>query len=161
DVGGGYAQPGDPYGKAAAGADRGREAPAIEAYGAVVCERLREGLAGAGIRSDGIRLELEPGRTLLGPCRLPVTRVLHVKREGSRAGGETDPSQAFLRDGVLEQARHPVLPAGAAAGEAAPADVVGRSCEFDVLAEAEPLPPVHAGDVLVFALTGAYHDAGS
>ena len=84
-----------------------------------------------------------------------------MKRECPRTWVETDTSQAFLPDVVLEEARHPVLPARAGGGDAEPVDVVGRSCEFDVLAAAEPLPPVAAGDVLVFALTGADHEAGS
>lgn len=39
--------------------------------------------------------------------------------------------------------------------------MVGRSCGFDVLAQAERLPGLAAGDVLAFLDTGAYQDAGS
>jgi diaminopimelate decarboxylase len=39
--------------------------------------------------------------------------------------------------------------------------VVGRSCEVDLLAQGEPLPPVGPGALLVLCLTGAYHEAGA
>jgi catechol 2,3-dioxygenase-like lactoylglutathione lyase family enzyme len=41
------------------------------------------------------------------------------------------------------------------------ADVVGRSCTFDVIAGDAELPPVQAGDVLAVLDTGAYQDATS
>jgi len=167
DVGGGLAQRGDPYGKARPGAAIDREAPPITDCAAMICERLRSGLAAAGIDPAGRRLEVEPGRALFGPCGIHVTSVLNVKRQMTpfpHTWVETDTSQAFLPDVVLESARHPLTLARVepeSQRHCEPVDVVGRSCEVDLLAQGEPLPPVGPGALLVFCLTGAYHEAGA
>jgi diaminopimelate decarboxylase len=102
-------------------------------------------------------LVLEPGRHLVGPIGVFVTRVLHVKRSGDRTiavcdGGIND----FLRP-LLYDAEHPidVLPP-AARGEGI-VDVVGPLCESgDYLALGRALPIPSTGDLIVLGLAGAY-----
>jgi diaminopimelate decarboxylase len=108
-------------------------------------------------RSLDAMLVLEPGRLLVGPIGIFVTRVVHLKRLGDHAiavcdGGIND----FLRP-LLYGAEHPidVLPADAR-GEAV-VDVVGPLCESgDYLALGRRLPVPSPGDLIVFGLAGAY-----
>ena len=75
---------------------------------------------------------------------------------------ETDTSEAFLPDGLLEYNRWTVLAAGRLDEPAAlRGDVVGRSCGFDVLTANADLPALEPGDLLAILDTGAYQDAAS
>ena len=75
---------------------------------------------------------------------------------------ETDTSDSFLPDGNLERNRWNVCVAGRAADRGAIiADVVGISCNFDVIVPAANLPEVRVGDTLAFVDTGAYQDANA
>jgi diaminopimelate decarboxylase len=156
DVGGGYPAPRDPTG-------RGGEPAPIEAIATSLTGALRAGLRRAGIDTGGIRLEAEPGRSLYADAGVHLATVRHVKRQSTPvewAWVETDTTEMFLADLLIEHARFPVLAASRADAPAElEADVVGMSCGFDVLASQASLPGVGAGDVLAFLDTGAYQDA--
>jgi diaminopimelate decarboxylase len=165
DVGGGFPSPRDPTGRALlrrAGADA---APPIESFAEAVGGELAAALAGAGIEPRGIVLEVEPGRSLYGDAGVHLTRVRHVKRQRTPRPYtwiETDTSEAFLPDGLLEHNGWTVLAAERMQDAPGPrADVVGCSCGFDVLAPAASLPAVEVDDVLAIPDTGAYQDAAS
>jgi diaminopimelate decarboxylase len=163
DLGGGFAAPRDPTARASQeGRERG-PAPSVEEYAAALTGSLREALAAHGIRLDGCVLEVEPGRALHADAGLHLATVVNVKRQREPLPWtwvETDTTEMFLLDLIVEGARFPVLAAGRA-GEAAAGsvDVVGCSCGFDVLARQAELPAVEPGDVLAFLDTGAYEDA--
>jgi diaminopimelate decarboxylase len=165
DVGGGFPIPRDPAGR---GLERRAGEPApppLEAFAGALGEALARALSEQGIEPAGIALEVEPGRSLYGDAGVHLTRVLHVKRQTEPEPWtwvETDTSEAFLPDGLIEHNGWTVL--AATRGHEPPAlvaDVVGRSCGFDVLAAARPLPALEAGDVLAVLDTGAYQDAAS
>jgi diaminopimelate decarboxylase len=88
-----------------------------------------------------------------------------VKREAGRTPErwvETDTTEMFLADLMIEHDVFPVVVASRADADAGEhADVVGISCGFDVLASGVALPEVGPGDVLAFLDTGAYQDATS
>jgi diaminopimelate decarboxylase len=166
DIGGGLAARGDPYGRARDSRTVFDDPPGLAEYAAVICANLRDGLTETGIDPGGRRLEVEPGRALFGPCGIHLTRVLNIKRQHSPfpyTWVETDTSQAFLPDIVLEDARYPIAPARLPADDhpTDQADVVGRSCTSDVLAQGEVLPAVAPGSLLAFCHTGAYQEAGA
>ena len=168
DVGGGYATPRDPTGRTTRrGAMRPADelAPPIEAYADAVASSLREGLARAGIATDGIRLEAEPGRALFADAGIHLTRVRNVKvqeRPIPERWVETDTTEMFLPDGLIEHNRWTAIVADRAdAVRSQTADVVGMSCGFDVILAGAPLPDVGDGDVLAILDTGAYQDAAS
>jgi diaminopimelate decarboxylase len=166
DLGGGFPMPRDPTGRGLPGGDeRSDPAPTIETYAETIAEALREELAGAGIDPAGKTLEIEPGRSLYGDAGIHLTTVLHVKRQSKpepRTWVETDTSEIFLPDLLFEHSRWPlVIATKASAPTVRTADVVGASCNFDVLAEAAELPELEPGDVLAFLDTGAYQDAGA
>jgi diaminopimelate decarboxylase len=168
DVGGGFASPRDPTGRATT---RGMERPAdersptMEAYADAVATSLRAGLRGHGLSTDGIRLEAEPGRALLADTGIHLATVRNVKaqtRPIAQRWIELDTTEMFLPDGLIEHNRWTAVVAGRAGLPATQvADVVGMSCGFDVIVPGASLPEVEPGDVMAILDTGAYQDAAS
>jgi len=113
----------------------------------------------------GLRLLIEPGRTIVGPAGVMLTRVLYVKENGGRTFVVVDAAMNDLIRPVLYGATHVITPAdrgGAASSKTKKVDVVGPVCESgDFLARDWPLPPVEAGDLLVVWTAGAYGFAQS
>jgi diaminopimelate decarboxylase len=112
------------------------------------------------VRPLGCRLLLEPGRTLIGPAGVLLTRVLYVKQNGGKRFVIVDAAMNDLIRPALYGAAHAITKATRISREAAArgrADVVGPVCESgDFLARDWPLPEVKAGDLLVVWATGAY-----
>ncbi len=126
----------------------GREkAPTIEDYAEVV----REGVAGL----DCLVL-LEPGRILVGPAGMVVTRVLLTKEnQGKRFGVVDAGMNDFLRP-ALYGASHRILPVRRSRRTSPQAEVVGPVCETGDSFGTHLLGGVQAGDLLAIADTGAY-----
>jgi diaminopimelate decarboxylase len=164
DIGGGFAVPRDPLGRS----DRRRvaapNAPSIGEYAQAITRALRERLTRIGV-STAIRLEVEPGRSIYGDAGIHLASVTNIKHQAapvSHTWIETDTSDSFLPDVNLERNRWTVCVAGRAADRATAAgDVVGISCNFDVIVPDANLPEVRVGDVLAFIDTGAYQDANA
>ena len=156
DVGGGFAAPRDPTGP-------GDPAPPIEDVAAAITAGLRDGLAAAGIDPAGIRLEAEPGRALYADCGIHLATVRNLKHQAAPVAMrwvETDTTEMFMADLLIEHARFGVIDASRADSPTTEtADVVGMSCGFDVLVPDARLPKLRTGDVLAFLDTGAYQDA--
>lgn len=164
DLGGGIPVPRDPFG----GATREEPtdpAPALEEYAAAMTEGLRDGLAAGGLDPHGIRLEIEPGRSLYGNAGLHLASIVNVKSQATPipyTWVETDTSEIFLADVVFERNRwnailadRPTVPSDQVV------DIVGISCNPDVIVPRARLPLVKAGEVLAFLDTGAYQDANA
>lgn len=162
DLGGGYSAPRDPNTWVYGGDVAQPRAPAIEDVAEALASALRAGLAGR-VPLAGVALEIEPGRALHADTGIHLTRVVNLKAQREPLAWrwvETDTTEMFLLDLLVEHCRFPVVAAermDEPAGE--PADVVGCSCGFDVLAPQVSLPPVEIGDTLAFLDTGAYEDA--
>jgi len=126
------------------------EPPDIAAYARAIA---------AIVRPLGCRLLLEPGRVLVGPAGVLLTRVLYTKRNHGKNFVVVDAAMNdFLRP-ALYGATHPVskVVRRNPAGPALRADVVGPVCETgDFLAQDWPLEKAAAGDLLVIWGTGAY-----
>jgi diaminopimelate decarboxylase len=164
DIGGGFAVPRDPLGRTNPRRSTAPDAPSIAEYAQAITRALREGLTRLGM-STAIRLEVEPGRSIYGDAGIHLASVTNIKRQSAPVNQtwiETDTSDSFLPDVNLEHNRWTVCVAGRAAERATAAgDVVGISCNFDVIVPAANLPEVRVGDVLAFIDTGAYQDANA
>ena len=168
DVGGGFASPRDPTGRATR---RGRErsveelSPPVAAYAEAIASSLRTGLLRHGISTAGVCLEIEPGRALLADTGVHLATVWNVKQQRDPIPHrwiETDTTEMFLPDGLIEHNRWTVVVASRADEPVSQtADVVGMSCGFDVIASDAALPEVSVGDVIAVLDSGAYQDAAS
>ena len=111
------------------------------------------------IQPLGTRIEIEPGRSIVGNAGILVSRVINVKEGVSRKFVIVDAAMNDLIRPTLYDAYHEIIPVAQPAKGApvAPADIVGPICETgDRFAEQRPLPPVNSGDLLVFCTAGAY-----
>jgi len=122
------------------------------------------------VRPLGCRLLIEPGRTLVGPAGVLLTRVLYVKNNRGKTFVIVDAAMNDLIRPVLYSATHPITPvvrearpaSDRSAGEKQPVDIVGPVCESgDFLAQDWPLAPVKSGDLLAVWAAGAYAFAQS
>ena len=124
--------------------------PPVEAYGALV-ERVRQRL--------GVTAIIEPGRWLVAPAGVLLTRVIAVKQAGERRCAIVDAAMNDLMRPALYDAWHAIEPVAEPAPGVATVetDVAGPVCESaDVLGRARPLPPLAADDLLVLRDVGAY-----
>lgn len=112
------------------------------------------------VRPLGCMLLLEPGRAIVGPAGVLLTRVLYIKENGGKRFVIVDAAMNDLIRPSLYGATHAITKATASRNDAAttePADVVGPVCESgDFLGRDWPLPEVKTGDLLVVWATGAY-----
>ena len=144
------------------GADyTGGEAPMARDYAAAILPLLE---------GQGLRLFLEPGRSIAANGAILLTRVLFIKESGPKRFVIVDAAMNDLIRPALYGAYHfiwPVkpgegmVPRGRAAAQPLEglhsADVVGPICESgDFFAKDRPLPPVKRGDLVAVFTVGAY-----
>jgi diaminopimelate decarboxylase len=106
----------------------------------------------------GVRLILEPGRSLVGRAGVTLYRVGSVKPSGGLCYVAVDGGMSDNPRPQLYGARYEALLANRAEEQAAGVyRIAGKHCESgDVLIEAVELPEPRAGDVLAVPATGAY-----
>lgn len=110
------------------------------------------------VRPLGCKLLLEPGRTLIGPAGVLLTRVLYTKETRGKQFVIVDAAMNDLIRPSLYGAKHAITKAlDDSAGPMQRVDVVGPVCESgDFLARDWPLPSVKSGDLLIVWAAGAY-----
>jgi diaminopimelate decarboxylase len=100
---------------------------------------------------------IEPGRSIVGPAGVLLTKVLYRKTTGGKQFVIVDAAMNDLIRPALYQAHHEILPVRSRDGGTICADVVGPVCETgDFLARDRELPEVLPGDVLALCTAGAY-----
>ena len=112
----------------------------------------------------GCRIIVEPGRLLVGNAGILVSRIIHVKEGTTRTFLIVDAAMNDLMRPVLYDAHHAIFPVIEPPPGTFPVevDVVGPICETgDTFARQRALPPMRAGDLLVFGTAGAYGAAMS
>jgi diaminopimelate decarboxylase len=109
------------------------------------------------LRESGCAVQVEPGRYLVGPAGVLLTRVVHRKHSGGREIAIVDAGMNDLLRPSLYRAWHEIVPVERTAGEEQPTDIVGPVCETgDFLALERPLAPVGAGGAVAVLGAGAY-----
>ena len=122
--------------------------PSIQAYG----KRLLE-----SVRKTGLKLLLEPGRSIVGDAGVLLTRVVHTKTTGGKKFIIADAGMNDLIRPSLYGAYHEVLPVFRSQRKKVIADLVGPVCESaDFFAQRRRLPPAEPGDLLAISTVGAY-----
>jgi diaminopimelate decarboxylase len=127
----------------------GTVAPTAEEYAAAVLPVVRD---------SGFSIVLEPGRSIVGPSGVLLTRVVDVKPQ---AGGKLfvilDAGMTELMRPMLYNAFHRIEPVEARSGADILADVVGPLCETsDTLGKDRQFPRPEVGDLFAVRDAGAY-----
>jgi diaminopimelate decarboxylase len=115
----------------------------------------------AMVRGLGMHLLLEPGRTIIAPAGVLLTRVLYSKHNRSKTFVVVDAGMNDLLRPSLYGAVHPITRTSRSSAEPrairARVDIVGPVCETgDCFLHDWQLGPVQPGDVLALWATGAY-----
>ncbi len=106
----------------------------------------------------GVEAAFEPGRLMAANAGVLLSRVIQVnERTDGRRFLVLDAAMNDLMRPALYDAFHDLKPVRPVDGEALPHDVVGPVCETgDTFARDRDLPPLKAGDLVVFMSAGAY-----
>ena len=113
----------------------------------------------APLRDLKLHLLLEPGRSIVGPAGVLLTRVLYHKSNNSKKFVVVDAAMNDLVRPALYDAYHEIVPVvcDPVAGEHELFDVVGPICETgDFFARDREMPPVKDDSLLAILDVGAY-----
>lgn len=114
------------------------------------------------VSGTGLRVLLEPGRSLVAEAGALLTRVLYRKRNGTKEFVIVDASMTELIRPALYSAYHEIVPLRRSARGTIRADIVGPVCETgDFLARGREIANVLPGDLLAVCAAGAYGFAQS
>jgi diaminopimelate decarboxylase len=113
-----------------------------------------------GLAAEPAHLLLEPGRFIVAQAGALLTRVLYVKKNGSKTFVITDAAMNDLIRPALYHAHHEIMPVKQPANTRKAelkVDVVGPVCESgDFFARDRVLPPVKPGELVLLLDAGAY-----
>ena len=100
---------------------------------------------------------VEPGRSIVGPAGVLLTRVLYRKRNGAKEFVVVDAAMNDLIRPSLYRSHHEIVPVRRNALPPVIADVVGPVCETgDFLARDRKMANAMPGDFLAVCTAGAY-----
>jgi diaminopimelate decarboxylase len=109
------------------------------------------------LRGLDVHLLLEPGRSIVGPAGVLLTRVLYRKTNNHKRFLIVDAAMNDLLRPSLYRAYHEIVPVTCRSQEKETTDVVGPVCETgDFFARDRELPVVAEGDLLAILDAGAY-----
>jgi diaminopimelate decarboxylase len=115
------------------------------------------------VTRSGLRLVLEPGRSIVADAGVLLTRVHYVKRSGAKTFVVSDGGMTELLRPSHYGGHHVIEPVhlaegdGAGGGPTETVDVVGPICESgDFLARDRVIPRAEPGDLLAVRMVGAY-----
>ena len=109
------------------------------------------------LRRTGLRVIIEPGRSLMGNAGILVTKVLYVKETPHKTFVIVDAAMTDMLRPSLYDAYHRIEPVVRSGGETVVADVVGPVCESsDFLARDRAIMRPERGDLLALMSAGAY-----
>jgi len=109
------------------------------------------------VKKTGLRLVIEPGRSVVGNMGALLTRVIGVKKTPTKTFIIVDAAMNDLIRPALYEAYHEIVPVKPRTGAPVKADIVGPVCESgDFLAPDRMMAPVEAGDLLLVRSCGAY-----
>ncbi len=141
--------------------NRSGQTPSLPEFATAICQSLREGLSDSKYNWSDWTLEIEPGRGLHSDTGVHLTTVRNLKNERSGAEqrwAEVDTSEVFLDlHGVPDECPlHFRCVSKRAADATTHYDVVGLTCNAEMLSLDTALPELDIGDVLAIYPTGAY-----
>ncbi|HEY4054817.1 MAG TPA: diaminopimelate decarboxylase [Terriglobales bacterium] len=104
-----------------------------------------------------VKMLLEPGRSIVGPAGVLLTRVLYRKTNGEKKFVIVDAGMNDLIRPSLYQAEHQIVPVRAPTSVSETIDIVGPVCESgDFFARDREMPTAAEGELLAVLDAGAY-----
>jgi diaminopimelate decarboxylase len=111
----------------------------------------------AKLAGSGLRVAIEPGRSIVGSAGVLLTRVLYRKHSGGKEFAIVDAAMNDLIRPALYRSHHEIIPLRKSARPEIVADVVGPVCETgDFLARGRKMANAAPGDYLAISTAGAY-----
>lgn len=139
----------------------GYKGPTLEQYAEIITSTLRDTLAEVGLNAAGILIEVEPGRGIHSDTGIHLTTVKNVKSESKnlqRNWVEIDTSEVFL--GISGFNETPpfdfVFASKGDQKDSMVTDIVGMTCNAELLFHQVATPVLEPGDVMAFLNTGSY-----
>jgi diaminopimelate decarboxylase len=109
------------------------------------------------MKLPGLRLMIEPGRSIAAPAGLLLARVLYLKKSGSKKFIVTDTAMNDFMRPAFYGSRHPIVPLRPGKAAAARFEVVGPVCESgDFIGSGVKMRRPEPGDLLAVLSAGAY-----
>ena len=109
------------------------------------------------VEGRGLRVMIEPGRSIVAGAGVLLTRVLYRKKTGAKDFVVVDAAMNDLIRPALYGAYHEIVSVRQTDGGRVRVDVVGPVCETgDFLARDREMPDVLPGDTLAICAAGAY-----
>ncbi|MGQ9609596.1 MAG: diaminopimelate decarboxylase [bacterium] len=109
------------------------------------------------VKPTGRKLIIEPGRFIVGNAGILVTKIVYIKRHGSKIFIIVDAGMNDLIRPALYDSFHAIRPVKLNDTEEIVADIVGPICESaDRFAKDRKIPEVEEGDLLAIFSAGAY-----
>jgi diaminopimelate decarboxylase len=109
------------------------------------------------LRGLGVKLLLEPGRSIVGAAGVLLTRVLYRKTNGEKKFLVVDAGMNDLIRPSLYQAEHQIVPVQSGESGSEVVDIVGPVCESaDFFARGREVPVLQEGELLAILDAGAY-----
>lgn len=109
------------------------------------------------LQASGCTVIIEPGRALMGPTGILMTKVLYMKKTATRNFVVVDAGMNDLLRPSLYRAYHQILPLRQKTAPQILADVVGPVCESaDFLAEGREMTQPEPGEMMAVMKVGAY-----
>ncbi len=111
----------------------------------------------AKLAAKDLKVMIEPGRSIVGPAGVLLTRVLYRKSTGRKEFVIVDAAMNDLIRPALYQSHHEIIPLRETGRAGVVADVVGPVCETgDFLARGRTVANVMPGDLMAVCTVGAY-----
>jgi diaminopimelate decarboxylase len=113
------------------------------------------------VRSSGLQIILEPGRHIIAPAGVLITRVIDVKEQAAgRVFAVMDAGMTEIIRPMLYNAFHRIEPIVESSAPPVTCDIVGPLCESsDTLGRDRVLPRPAVDDLFAVMDTGAYGSA--
>ena len=120
-----------------------------------ICQFVK--MLAAKVEGRGLKVMIEPGRSIVGGAGILLTRVLYRKKSGDKEFVIVDAAMNDLIRPSLYSAHHEIIPVRQGGESTLIADIVGPVCETgDFLARGRSMPEVFPGDLMAVCTAGAY-----
>jgi len=135
--------------------------PSLDETAQTICNTISNTLDDLDFPLDNLQIEFEPGRAIHTDTGIHLTEVKNIKREAHNSNRnwiEVDTSEVFLNiHGVVEEDPFEFLVANKTNEKPSmKADIVGLTCNAEMLFIDHILPEMEVGDIIAILNTGSY-----